>query len=146
MTEFEMAYLMTDMQAGLMASTTTLFTITSAFLVAGYLVSHRLSRLMVGVAIAVFSWAFFTTAFITSRQIFNLLGLVVEINKFANAGKGLAWHAAAQPIVDWAMQGGTWFFIVFCTLAFIGSIAFFFHSRRVNQMAEAGTWKPKHSH
>lgn len=143
MTEFEMAYLMTDMQSALMTSTTTLFTITSAFLVAGYLVSHRLSRLMVLVAVAVFAWAFFTTAFITSRLIYNLLGLVVEINKFATAGKGLQWHAAAQPIVGWAMAGGTWFFIVFCALVFAGSIVFFFHSRRVNHKAEAGAWKPK---
>lgn len=144
MTEFEMAYLMTDMQAGLMTSTTTLFTITSAFLVAGYVVSHRLSRLMVLVAVAVFGWAFFTTAFITSRQVFNLLGLVAEINKYAAAGKGLQWHAATQPIIGWALAGGTWFFIIFCALAFVGSLAFFFHSRRINRKAEVAAWKPKH--
>lgn len=144
MTEFEMAYLMTDMQAGLMTATTTLFTITSAFLVTGYLASHHLNRIMVVVVVAVFSWAFFLTAFITSRQVFNLLGLVVEINKFAAAGKGLQWHAAAQPVVGWAMAGGTWFFIIFCALVFAGSIAFFFHSRRINRKADAGAWKPKH--
>lgn len=143
MTEFEMAYLMTDMQGALMTSMTTLTTITSAFLVAGYVVSHRLNRLMVGAAIGVFAWSFVSTAFITSRQIVSLLGLVEQIHDYAAAGKGLAWHAAASPLIRWALDGGPYFFIGFCFLVFIGSLAFFLHCRRVNRKAEAGAWHPK---
>jgi hypothetical protein len=94
-------------------------------------------------AVAVFAWAFVSTAFIASRQIVSLFGLVKEINDYAAAGKGLAWHAAASPIIGWAFQGGPYFFGVFAFVVFAGSIAFFFHSRRTNRKAEAGAWKPR---
>jgi hypothetical protein len=143
MTEFEMAYLMTDMQGALMTSTTTLTTITSAFLVTGYVVGHRLSRSMACAAIVVFAWSFISTAFITSRQIVSLLGLVGQINEYAAAGKGLGWHAAARPIIGWAFDGGPYLFMLFCAVVFVGSILFFFHARRTNKKAEAGTWHPR---
>jgi hypothetical protein len=122
---------------------TTLTTITSAFLVTGYVVGHRLTRVMAGAAVAVFTWAFISTAFIASRQIVSLLGLVKEMNDYAAAGKGLAWHAAASPIIGWAFAGTPYFFMLFGAVVFLGSIVFFFHSRRANRKAEAGAWHPK---
>ena len=143
MTEFEMAYLITDMQAAIMMSTTTLTSITSAFLITAYIASHRLSRIMTLTAVSVFAWAFVTTAFIASRQVVSLLGLVKEINAYAASGKGLAWHAAASPIIGWAMDGGPYLFNGFAVVVFAGSIAFFFHCRKENRKTDTGALHPK---
>lgn len=135
MTEFEMAYLANDMQSAIMTSMTTLTTITSALLVTGYVAGHRITLAMALAAVAVFSWAFISTAFIASRQIVSLLGLVKEINDYAAAGKGLMWHAAAGPIIGWAFNGAPHYFAAFAIVVFVGSVSFFFYSRRANRKA-----------
>lgn len=131
MTEFEMAYLMADMQSGLMTSTTTLFTITSAFLVAGYVAGRGMSRLTAVVVVAVFAWAFLTTAFLTGRQIINVLGLAQQIHEYAAAGKGLSWHAASTAVTGRQFFGNLAIFNFFCGTVFIASVFFFLHCRSI---------------
>jgi hypothetical protein len=140
MTEYEMASLVTDMQAALAAGSIELATIVSGFLVAGYVAAHRLSRLMIAIVLGVYTFWFFGAAFILSRQFISLSGLVTEIHNFATAAKGLQWHAAAGEIPsEWMMNslGPVVSYFIF-PIMFAGSVVFFFHCRRVNRKAEIG--------
>jgi hypothetical protein len=143
MTEFEMAYLATDMQVAVSTTSATLFTIMSAFLVAGYYASHRLTPLMIGVLTAIYAWAFFGTAFMLNREFISLFGLAGEINAYAGTGKGLQWHAAANPAPAWLLSAGLVVSSILNAIMFVGTLVFFFHCRSVNRKAEAGAWKPK---
>lgn len=143
MTEFEMAYLVTDMQIAVSTTFATLFTITSAFLLAGYYAAHRLTPLMIGVLIVIYAWSFFGTTFMINRELISLFGLAGEINTYASTGNGLQWHAAANPAPAWLLSVGV--VLAFClnVIIFIATLVFFFHCRRVNRKSEAGAWKPK---
>jgi heme/copper-type cytochrome/quinol oxidase subunit 2 len=136
MTEFEMAYLVTDMQIAVSTTSATLFTITSAFLLAGYYVAHRLTPLMIGVLIVIYAWSFFGTAFMLNREFISLFGLAGEINTYAGAGKGLHWHAAANPAPAWLLNTGIMLGAALNVVIFVATLIFFFHCRRVNRKAE----------
>ena len=136
MTEFEMAYLVTDMQIAISTTSATLFTITSAFLLTGYYVAHRLTPLMIGVLIVIYAWFFFGTTFILNRELISLFGVAGEITAYAGAGKGLKWHAAANPAPAWVMSSGVVAGFALNVIVFIATLVFFFHSRRVNRKAE----------
>jgi hypothetical protein len=145
MTEFEMAYLLTDMQAAISTGSSELITLVTGFLVAGYTVGHRLSRWMLAVVLGIFGYWYSMSVFILSRQILSLGGLVQEIHSFAESGKGLQWHVAAGQIPpSWLVQDVTpvALNIVFITV-FAAAIAFFLQCRRMNRKAEVGAWKPK---
>ena len=137
MTEFEMSYLVTDMQIAVSTTNATLFTITSAFLVAGYYAAHRLTPLMIAVLIGIYAWAFFGTAFMVNRELISLFGLAGEINAYSGAGKGLQWHAAASPAPAWLLNAGVVISLFLNAVMFVATLAFFFHCRRVNRKAEA---------
>lgn len=136
MTEFEMAYLVTDMQIAVSTTSATLFTITSAFLLAGYYVAHRLTPLMIGVVIVIYAWFFFGTTFMLNRELISLFGLAAEIHTHAEAGKGLHWHAAANPAPAWVLSIGIVVGFALNAVIFIATLVFFFHCRRVNRQAE----------
>lgn len=137
MTEFEMAYLVTDMQIAISTTMATQFTITSAFVLTGYYVAHRLTPLMIGVLVVIYAWFFFGTTFILNRELISLFGVAGEITAYAAAGKGLKWHAAANPAPAWVMSTGVVFGFALNAIIFIATLVFFFHSRRVNRKAEA---------
>ena len=141
MTEFEMAYLVTDMQIAVSTTSATLFTITSAFLVAGYYVAHRLTPLMIGVLIVIYAWSFFGTTFVLNRELISLFGLAGEIHSYAGTGKGLHWHAAANPAPAWLLSAGVVAAFALNVIVFVATLVFFFHCRRVNRKAEADASK-----
>ena len=137
MTEFEMAYLQNDILLALGSAGSYFFAILTAFLVASYLVAHRLTRPMAAVVVTIFivaSWGSIVTMY---RITDSLAGLAREMKAFAEAGKGLTWHGITRT-PDWALENarhlGTTLFIV----ATIAAVYFFFHSRRVNRIAETG--------
>jgi small basic protein len=144
MSEFEMAYLLNDIQLAITANSSMLFTIVSAFLVASYVVAHRLSPLMIGILLGIYAYAFLGTALAIERQMASMFGLGYQIATQAAAGNQLHWHAFANP---WAPPSERSVLpmatLLFSCTVFVGSIVFFFHCRRVNRKAEAGAWRPK---
>ena len=144
MTEFEMAYLLTDMQSAMANQTAVFVTVISGFLAGSYVAAHRLTNLMIAVAIWLYTMFFISEMFMLTRMGISLGGLVQQMHQFALDGKGLQWHSAANYIAP-----GIWFQLgpypgyVTGTLIYAATIVFFFHCRRVNRKAEAGHWKPK---
>lgn len=136
MTEFEMAYLAADMQIALSTTSATLFTLTSAFLITSYYAAHRLTRTMIGILIPIYAWFFFGTTFILNRELVSLFGVAGEIHAYAEAGKGLQWHAAANPAPAWVLDIGLVVSGLINLMVFAGTLTFFFHSRHVNRKAE----------
>lgn len=79
MSEFEMAYLLNDIQLAITANSSMLFTIVSTFLVASYVAAHRLSPLMIGILLGIYAYAFLGTALAIERQMASMFGLGIKL-------------------------------------------------------------------
>lgn len=90
MTEFEMAYLLTDMQSAIGNQSAVFFTGVSGFLVGGYVAAHRLNRALIAIVISVYTLWFLQMMFLLSRMSISLAGLVTQIHEFAEAWQGAA--------------------------------------------------------
>jgi hypothetical protein len=140
MTEFEMAYLFNDMWIQINMLAQFYFTMLTAFLVASYVAAHRLTIPMAIVVIGAFVFTSIGTIRNIYLQVQTMLGLATQMKALAQSGKGLAWHSVANmpPPLSGGIIGP-----VMLTLITAAAVYFFFHCRRVNRKAEAGTWKPK---
>ena len=144
MTEFEMAYLLTDMQSAMANVATTQITLVSGFLVASYAIAHRLNRMMLSIALPIYTLWYFGNSFLLSRMQISLNGLVHQIHEVAAAGKGLQWHSAANAMApEWLLEIGPYVQWTLIFLIYGGTILFFVQCRRHNRNAETGAWKPK---
>ena len=141
MTEYEMASLWVD-TFGLVQMTTSLFfTALSAFMVASFVAAHRLTPTMTAIAIGLFLLFSAVVLFALSRQLLAFQGLVLEMQRVADASNGLAWHAVARtpaPILSVALTVA----ISVYALATVAAVYFFFHCRTVNRRAEASELLP----
>jgi uncharacterized membrane protein YesL len=137
MTEFEMAYLANDMMMALGTSTSILFTMLSAFLVASYVAAHRLTKPMAAIVVSIFVIFCFYTIATMFRQLESMAGLAGKMRAFAEAGKGLEWHAVSHVNPNW-ITTTRFVGVSILLLAMIASVYFFFHCRSVNQKAESG--------
>jgi hypothetical protein len=137
MTEYEMASLFTEMRLALDGQVQVFFTMLVAFLVASYLVAHKLTRSMAAVVVGLFLVTALGGSAGIYRQAQAMGGLAREMKAAASSGKGLAWHPVAE-IQEWALQigsvGGLFIFLV----ATAAAVYFFFHCRRVNRIADLG--------
>lgn len=131
MTEFEMAYLLTDMQSALANEFAILFSLLFTFLGASFAAAHRLTTLMMALALSAYSILFvWITALITGLT-YSLLGLRSHMHNYSLTGKGLQWHGSA---VGAGLSTSTAYIVLATLIAiWVGSFVFFFHCRRVNQ-------------
>jgi len=142
MTEFEMAYLMNDMWIQLIMLTQVFFAVLTAFIVASYLVAHRLTRPMAVVVVGLFLLASLGSILNISRQAQSIVGLAFEMKALALSGRGLAWHAVVNT-PEWTRGIAGVPAAVMFLIATAAAVYFFFHCRRVNRRAEGGVWHPK---
>jgi hypothetical protein len=142
MTEFEMAYLQNDMLIGLGSGASYFFAMLTAFVVASYLVAHRLTKEMAAIVVGIFIVASCGSIVTMYRVMDSLAGLGREMKAFAGAGKGLAWHGITRT-PEWGLESARYLGSALFIVATIAAVYFFFHSRRVNRKAEAGGWHPK---
>lgn len=142
MTEFEMAYLQNDMLLALAAASQYFFAMVTAFVVAAYLVAHRLTRTMVIIIVSMFTIASAGSIVMIFRIMQSLGGLANEMRAFAQAGKGLAWHSVMN-MPPWGFESARYVGTALFIAAAAASIYFFFHSRRVNRIAEAPRANPQ---
>jgi cellobiose-specific phosphotransferase system component IIC len=137
MTEFEMAYLYNDMLLGLGSAASYFFAMLTAFLVASYLAAHRLTRAMAVIVVSIFVAACWGSIIIMYRQMESLGGLAGEMRNFANAARGLQWHAVAQ-IQEFSLYLSRYIGTGLFVATTAASVYFFFHSRRTNRKMEPG--------
>jgi hypothetical protein len=143
MTEFEMAYLLTDMQVAISTSNTVTLTIVSGFLVASYVAAHKLNRLMVWLLVGVYSYWWVGAAGLQNRQMVTYMRLLGKMHAFAAEGKGLEWHSAASIPSQGLLDAGPVVALLFNLTVFAASIVFFFQCRREGQKADtAATVQP----
>lgn len=134
MTEYEMASLLQGFVNIIGALVMNYFSLVTAYLVAGYLVAHRLTLSMTVLVTTIFALSsvyFISNAFGACRNVGKLAG---EMRAFAESGKGLAWHNAA------AFPPSTFDALTYTTMAimvagFVAAVYFFFHCRRQNLKA-----------
>ncbi|MFI4934792.1 MAG: hypothetical protein ACHP7N_09265 [Caulobacterales bacterium] len=134
MTEFELAYLFNDMQMAIIAQLSLYVTVMSGFLVMSFLAAHRLSKVMMVVALSLFTWLWYVLLMLSYREMASFSGLMEEMRKFKDAGKGLAWHNAPQtPAFLLDIVPTSW--VVFQLVFYAAAMAFFLHCRSVNRAA-----------
>lgn len=143
MTEFEMAYLLTDMQSAMANEFAILFSLLFGFLGASYVAAHRLSRMMLSVAIPSYTLLYFLVGGLLKALSVSFFGLISQMHAFSASGKGLLWHASATaapafwiPVVPYVVP-------TILLLTYVGSLVFFFQCRRVNRKTEMGAEAPK---
>jgi len=136
MTEFEMAELFNDMQLAIIAHLSLYVSVMSGFLVMSFLVAHRLSRPMLVLAISLFSWLWYVLLMLSYREMASFVGLMREMKKFKDAGKGLDWHYATQtPSFLLGVIPASW--LAFQFVFFAAAVGFFFHCRHMNLKGKA---------
>lgn len=136
MTEYEMAYLYSEMQLGIVAQWSLYVSVMSAFLIMSFLAAHRLSRAMSALAITLFSWFWYVLLMLGYREYASFVGLMAEMKKFKEAGKGLYWHSATQtPEILLKVIPSAW--IAFQLIFYAAAVGFFFHCRHMNLKGDA---------
>jgi hypothetical protein len=128
MTEIEMATLFNDMQTAIIAQLSLYVSIMSGFLLISFLAAARLTRPMLIMAISLFTWLWYVLLMLSYREMASFVGLMGEMRKFREAGKGLGWHNAAHtPSLLLELIPPSW--IAFQIVFYGAAVAFFFHCR-----------------
>ena len=126
MTDYEVLSLFNEMSANTQGAYMNFVAILSAFLIAGYLAAHRLSKTMTIIVIALFTVAALQEGCVSFLLWGDQLGLMVDMRAHA----ALSWHGASRvgPLL------GIFFYSTFAATiigGYIGALVFFFHQRHV---------------
>ncbi len=110
-----------------------------AFLIASFLVAHRLRTSMATVVILLFTFAIFATTFVQNRFGGAMAGLAKEMRRAVNEGESsIGWHSITyEPEIYMAIFMHT--LTTLMVLSYIGSVAFFFIQRKSAASQESGT-------
>lgn len=137
MTEYEMASLANDYRDSIGTTSGMAFTTVSAFLVAGYLAAHKLTRFMTATVIAVYTLWLAGSVMNIVRIATNLDGLLRQMHLTAAQGQGLQWHLAANDIPQWSFAVAVGATLVLFGAVYVASVVFFFQSAPQSGKAEA---------
>jgi hypothetical protein len=138
MTEYEMAYLHAELTNSLIYQFSAFFTVLTAFLVASYLVAHKLTRTMTVIVVGMFLVLNAGVIMQNYRILQSLGGLTLQMHHMAQTGSGLMWHATANS-PDWIPATMRGVGVTLYSMATIAAVYFFFHCRRVNGRVDVST-------
>jgi hypothetical protein len=114
------------------------FTTVSAFLVAGYLAAHKLTRFMTATVITVYTLWLGGAVMNIVRIAMNLDGLLQQMHLMAERGQGLQWHLVASAYPQWSLTVAVGSTLFLFGVVYVASVVFFFQSARQSRTAEAG--------
>jgi len=130
MTDFEIAYLFSELVNSMTATSMNYATFLFAFLVASVAGAERLSRGMMIIALSAYGVIMIITIFIFSRMLLGFSGLATQIRDMANEpGSSLGWHELRYA-PDIALTLAPGLAILIYLVAFVGSLYFFRECRR----------------
>ncbi|MEQ1756519.1 MAG: hypothetical protein ABL973_20555 [Micropepsaceae bacterium] len=138
MTEYELGYLLNEYQNSFQAQLMNVFSILSAFAIVSFLAAHRLSRTMVTVSMALFTfwlWMEIWGMLGRTRQILTLRTHIQQV--FRESGK-MSWHISNQTSITpaWLTENLPTIFLSVAVFCYVAALFFFFHCRRLNLKAE----------
>ncbi len=126
MTDHEILSLFNEMAANTQGAFMNFVAILSAFLIAGYLAAHRLSKTMTVILTVLFSVVAVQEGLTVLFHWGDQIGLMVDMR----SRETLSWRGASR--------GGPWLGAIFNSTfgftvigGYIGALIFFFHQRRV---------------
>lgn len=140
MTEFELVSAMqgyANYGTGLLMD---FFSILTAYLAAGYLAAHRLTRAMASFVTAIFLVLSILFVLAFYRTFVLQIDLGGEMVNFAKVGKGLAWHPVSLASTAGVTHFGYVFMATLLTIvisAIVGGVYFFYDCRKRNMQATA---------
>lgn len=106
-------------------------TVLAGFMVAGVFFGQVLDRVMTALLVGVYSLFYLLSAFALVRQAHAYGGLMNVIRERNAQGVDFSWHGGVN-IPDALVAVGTWPLAFVLTAAFIGSLVFFFRTRRLD--------------
>lgn len=121
---YETGHLISDSTALVMA-------VLAGFMVAGVFFGQVLDRVMTALLVGVYSLFYLFSAFTLVRQAHAYGALMVEIRGRNAQGVDFSWHGGVD-IPDAVVTIGTWPLTFVLTAAFIGSLVFFFRTRKLD--------------
>ena len=143
MTDFELLYSLNVWVSATFSVFSVYITIVTTFIVASYLVAHKLGRPMAGIMIAIFTLAFLTCLQMETDVAVFIPPLSAQMMQRAHAASSaFAFMAdkAGPPIAPriWQTLGIPLMKLapVTYSLAYIGALAFFFYQRKVGKQAD----------
>jgi hypothetical protein len=136
MSEYELASLLQGQIKLIGETNLNFFTFVTAYVAASYLVAHRLTVPMAAIVTALFVMYQVLVMTAINQYYEGARSMADQIQDFARAGRGLAWHpaAAATPAYVYGVFAVN---LGAQALALAGAIYFFFHCRRSNRPAAA---------
>ena len=135
MTDYELLSILAEFINATWMVFATYVSIVFAFLVAGYLVSNRLTKRMISIVITIYTLVALWSLWGLNRNIATVTAIVAEIKRAVREdGSSLGWVPAVGtpdflfPIVPILVT-------MLAVVAYAGSIAFFFHQRKFRASA-----------
>jgi len=130
MTDYEMMSLAIEIINTLWAIFAIYVSIVFAFLVAGYLVASQLAPKIVSIVITLYSLVALWSLWGLNRTAATAMALIAEIQRAVEQdGSSLGWYPGVS-IPEPVLVGIPLLVTAVAVLAYIGSIAFFFHQRK----------------
>jgi len=106
-------------------------TVLAGFMVAGVFFGQVLDRIMTALLVGVYSLFYLFTAFTLVRQAHAYGGLMEVIRERNAEGTDFSWHGGVN-IPDTVVAVGIWPLSFVLTVAFAGSLVFFFRTRQLD--------------
>lgn len=135
MTEFEIVSASQEYQNVGMTILMNFFSILTAYLAAGYLSAHRLTRAMAIFVTAMFVLLSMLFVLAYYRNVVQSIGLAGEMSNFAKAGKGLTWHPISSlPLASLEFSGYIFMTVLLTIMTggIVGGVYFFYDCRKRN--------------
>jgi len=108
-----------------------LMTVLGGFMVAGVLFGQLLDRLMTFLFVGVYALFYGIIGATVDRQFQAYFNLIKEIRARADQGIDFSWHGAIS-VPEIALAVGPWPMAFVIGLAFVGSLVFFFRTRKLD--------------
>jgi len=131
MTDYEMIYTFNDYLNLVFTVLMGYVSIVSAFLIVGYLISSKLDSKMTSIVVGLYTIITIPMVFICQRLTDTFVSIVKEIRKAVNDGaSSLGWHnITTEP--EFLAQTIIIIIPIVMILAYMASLIFYFHQRRV---------------
>lgn len=132
MTDYEMLSITVELVNTVWAIFATYVSIVFAFLVASYLVAQKLAPRIVSIVITLYTLVALWAVFGLNRTMASLSAAIGEIKRAVLANSSsLDWYPGAS-IPDVISSAFPILITIIAVIAYFGSLAFFFHQRRVS--------------
>ena len=125
LTDYELIYLVIEQTIAMQTVTMNLFSIVSSFLLVGYFISSKLTRMMSGFVIALFVSVYGLMSFALVRTVQGFMAIMIQVK----TRPLLEWHPAFHT-PEFAKTASFGVFMTLLIFVFVGSLYFYIEASK----------------